>query len=123
MHELIENIDWVALITAAWTMVCIPIGKQIYEYLKTKKLDRYAEILYKEVVKAVKAVYETEVKDIKGTPELWTSEKQEEVKQIAKLKAIQALSNSAYQLLYEANEDFDTWLDSMIGTALYDIKH
>ena len=71
---------------------------------------------------AVKDVYETTVKDIKGTED-WTPEKQNEVKELAKTKAIQALSNSADQILKAANNDFSAWLDSLVGTALYDLKN
>ena len=105
-----------------WTVVLVPIGTQIYKYLQSKKLDKYAKVLYEEVVKAVKCVYETSVKDIKGT-DGWTKEKQQEVKELAKDKALQALTTAAYRSLKAANEDFDQYLDSLIGTALYDVKH
>lgn len=123
IKNLVSDIDWAAFIAAIWTIVCVPIGKQVYDYLKTKKLDKYAKILYDEVVKAVKAVWETEVKNIKDNPKIWTKAKQNEVKEIAKLKAVQAISNSAYKMLQEANDDFENWMDSMIETALYDLKH
>ena len=71
---------------------------------------------------AVKDVYETTVKDIKGTDE-WTDEKKNEVKEVAKTKAINALTTSAYQILKSANEDFEDYLDGLIGTALYDLKN
>ncbi len=122
MEEILQNIDWMALLSAVWTIVLVPIGKALYEWLKSKKLDGYAKILYEEVVKAVKDVYETTVKDIKGT-ELWTDEMKEQVKELAKTKAIQALSSIVYKTLKEANEDFEEYLDSLIGTALYDIKN
>ena len=122
MKDFLLNLDWMSLLTAIWTVICIPIGKQIYSYFKSKKLDKYADILYEEVKKAVKSVYETEVKDIKGTND-WTPTKQEEVKNVAKEKAIQALTTIAYKTLKEANSDFDAYLDSLIGTALYDVKH
>lgn len=122
MEEILQNIDWMSLLSAVWTVVLVPIGKQIYDWLKSKKLDKYGVILYDEVVKAVKSVYETTVKDIKGTDE-WTEEKQNEVKELAKTKAIQALSSIAYKSLKEANADFDEYLDSLVGTSLYDIKN
>ncbi len=122
MKELINNIDWMALLSAIWTIVLVPILTKIYSYLRDKKLDKYADILYGEVKKAVKSVYETEVKDIKGTDD-WTPAKQEEVKNVAKEKAIQALNTIVYKTLKEANTDFDSYLDSLIGTALYDVKH
>lgn len=122
MKEVFQNINWLELLSAIWTIVLVPILTKLYSYLKDKKLDKYADILYTEVKKAVKSVYETEVKDIKGTAD-WTPEKQAEVKAVAKEKAIQALNTIVYKSLKEANSDFDDYLDSLIGTALYDVKH
>lgn len=127
MKEVLSNIDWFQLITAIWTIVLLPIirniGKQIKDYVKAKQIDKYTNILYLNVVDAVKDVYETVVKDIKHNPELWTNEKQNEVKELAKTKAVTALTNSMYQVLKEANHDFEKYLDSLVGTALYDLKH
>ena len=122
MKEFLASLDWMTLISAIWTVVLVPIGTQIYKYLQSKKLDKYGVILYEEVKKAVKSVYETSVKDIKGTDD-WTEEKMDEVKELAKTKAIQALNSVVYQSLKAANEDFEDYLDSLIGTALYDVKH
>lgn len=122
MKEFLVNLDWMTLLSAIWTVILVPIGTQIYKYLKTKKLDKYALILYREVKNAVKSVYETEVKDIKGT-DAWTEDKMNEVKEIAKQKAIQALNQSVYKCLKEANSDFDDYLSSLIETSLYDLKH
>ena len=122
MKEFLASLDWVTLLSAIWTVILVPIGTQIYKYLKTKKLDKYALILYREVKNAVKSVYETEVKDIKGT-DAWTEDKMNEVKEIAKQKAIQALNQSVYKCLKEANSDFEDYLDSLITTSLYDLKH
>ena len=122
MKEVFQNINWLELLSAIWTIILVPILTKLYSYLKDKKLDKYANILYTEVKKAVKSVYETEVKDIKGTAD-WTPEKQAEVKAVAKEKAIQALNTIVYKSLKEANSDFENYLDSLIGTALYDVKH
>ena len=122
MKEFLASLDWMTLLSAIWTVILVPIGTQIYKYLKTKKLDKYALILYREVKNAVKSVYETEVKDIKGT-DTWTEDKMNEVKEIAKQKAIQALNQSVYKCLKEANSDFESYLDSLITTSLYDLKH
>lgn len=126
MKDVLMNIDIMQLLSAIWTIVLVPIITYlippIYKWMKSKQIDKYGVILYTEVVKAVKAVYETEVKDIKKTSD-WTVEKQNEVKELAKTKAVQALSNIAYNCLKEANSDFDEYLDSLIGTALYDVKH
>ena len=122
MKEFLASLDWMTLLSAIWTVILVPIGTQIYKYLKTKKLDKYALILYREVKNAVKSVYETEVKDIKGT-DAWTEDKMNEVTEIAKQKAIQALNQSVYKCLKEANSDFEDYLDSLITTSLYDLKH
>ena len=122
MKEVFQNINWWELLSAICTIVLVPILTRLHSYLRDKKLDKYADILYAEVKKAVKSVYETEVKDIKGTAD-WTPEKQAEVKEIAKQKAIQALNTIVYKSLKEANSDFEDYLDSLIGTALYDVKH
>lgn len=122
METIFQDINWVTLLSAVWTAVLVPIGGQIFEWLKSKKLDEYACILYDEVVKSVKSVYETTVKDIKGTEE-WNDETKESVKELAKTKAIQALSSIAYRSLKKANEDFESYLDSLIGSALYDVKN
>ena len=122
MKEFLASLDWMTPLSAIWTVILVPIGTQIYKYLKTKKLDKYALILYREVKNAVKSVYETEVKDIKGT-DAWTEDKMNEVKEIAKQKAIQALNQSVYKCLKEANSDFEDYLDSLITTSLYDLKH
>lgn len=127
MTEVLKGIDWNQAISTIWTIVLLPvityIGAEIKEYIKTKRIDKYTHILYKNVLDAVKDVYETVVKDIKGNPDLWTEDKQNEVKELAKTKAIAALTTSAYQTLKAANEDFENYLDSLIGTALYDMKN
>lgn len=127
MTEILKGIDWNQAISTIWTIVLLPvityIGAEIKEYAKTKRIDKYTHILYKNVSNAVKDVYETVVKDIKENPDLWTEDKQNEVKELAKTKAIAALTTSAYQTLKVANEDFENYLDSLIGTALYDMKN
>lgn len=121
-EEILQNIDWMSLLSVIWTVILVPIGRQIYDWFKSKKLDGYAKILYEEVVKAVKSVQNAIVDDLKGT-DGWTEEKMLEVKEIAKDKAIQALSSIAYRTLKEANEDFEEYLDSLVETALFDIKN
>lgn len=124
MEQILQNIDidWIALFSAIWTIILVPIGKQIYDWFKSKKLDGYAVILYEEVVKAVKSIQEVYVNDLKGT-DGWTEDKQNELKELAKDKATQALSSIAFRALKEANEDFEDYLDSLIGTALFDVKN
>lgn len=122
VENIVQNIDWIALMTTVWTVVLVPIGKAIYEWLKSKKLDKYADILYREVVNAVKGVHESIVKDIKGT-EGWDEETKAYVRELAKTKALQALTTTAYKCLKEANSDFEEYLDSLIDAALFDIKN
>lgn len=126
MNDVLANLNIMEVLTTIWAVILVPIltylWKQANKWMESKQIDKYGKILYEEVVKSVKCVYETEVKDIKKTSD-WTPEKQEEVKELAKLKAVQALSNAAYKCLKEANGDFDCYLDSLIGTALYDVKH
>lgn len=127
MTEVLKNVDWNQVIYTVWTVILLPvityIGAQINAYAEAKKIDKYTDILYQNVVNAVKDVYETVVKDIKGNPGLWTPEKQNEVKELAKSKAVSALTTSVFQALKAGNEDFDKYLDSLVGTALYDVKN
>lgn len=122
MENILQNIDWMSLIGVIWTGVCIPIGKAIYDWFKAHKLDKYADILYKEVKNAVKGVQESIVKDIKGT-EGWDDETKDYVRELAKTKAKQALTTTAYKCLKEANDDFEEYLDSLIDSAIFDIKN
>lgn len=125
MNELLANIDWMTLIQAIWTIVLIPIftwvGKQIHDYAKTKKIDKYTDMLYSAVEKVVKELYQTVVDNIKGTAD-WTPEKQAEIKDIAKTKIIAAITTDGYAFLKTVNTDFEDWLESLIEAALYDMK-
>lgn len=126
MNEVLANLNIMEVLSTIWTVILVPIltyaGKQVYIWMQSKQLDKYGRILYDEVVKAVKCIYQESVEDIKKTSD-WTPEKQQEVKELAKTKAIQALTNAAYKCLKEANGDFEDYLDSLVETALYDIKH
>lgn len=126
MKEILSQVDWLTVLSAIWTAILLPFGTKILtavnKWLEAKKLDKYGQILYDEVQKAVKAIYESVVKDIKGTDE-WTEDKQNEVRELAKTKVLQALPSLVYKVLSEANDDFYEYLDSLIDTALYDEKH
>ena len=126
MLEIIKSLDWNEIVVTIWTVILLPIltyaGNELRKWAKTKKIDKYTDILEKNVVNAVKDVYETIVKDVKGTDD-WTKEKQNEVKEIAKQKAINALTTSVYECLKVANTDFEDYLDSLVCTALFDIKN
>lgn len=126
MKDILNSLDWATILGVIWTAIILPIGTKILtsvnRWLEARKLDKYGQILYEEVKKAVKAVYESVVKDIKGTDE-WTEDKMNEVRELAKTKILQALPTIVYKVLSEANEDFGDYLDSLIDTALYDAKH
>lgn len=126
MKDILNSLDWATILGVIWTAIILPIGTKILtsvnRWLEARKLDKYGQILYDEVKKAVKAVYESVVKDIKGTDK-WTEDKMDEVRELAKTKILQALPTIVYKVLSEANEDFGDYLDSLIDTVLYDIKH
>lgn len=126
MKELLLSLDWNEVIITVWTAVILPvltyIGTEIRKYTEVKKISKYTDILQKNTVSVVKDVYETIVKEIKGTDE-WTEDKKDEIREIAKNKIIFALSTSAYECLKKSNEDFDEYLDSLIESSLYDIKN
>lgn len=122
--EFLQNIeiDWFTLLSTVWTIVLVPIGKAIYDWLKSKRLDKYGKILYEEVLNAVKSVQNAVVDNVKGT-EGWDEETKEMVRELAKTKAKQALSTSVIKCLQQANDDFELYLDSLVDTALFDIKN
>lgn len=126
MKDVLSSLDWATILGVVWTAIILPIGTKILttvnKWLEARKLDKYGQILYEEVKKAVKSVYESVVKDIKGTDD-WTEEKMVEVRELAKTKILQALPMIIYKTLNEANGDFYDYLDSLIDTALYDEKH
>lgn len=125
MNEVLKGIDWSQAISTLWTVILLPIityiGTQAANYAKAKKIDKYTDILYQNVVDAVKDVYQAYVENIKGTAD-WDNETKESMKELAKTKTIHALTTSIYQALKTANNDFDKYLDSLIETAIYDLK-
>lgn len=126
MSEFLSNIDWNELIITIWTVILLPLltyaGNEFRQWAKSKKIDKYTDILEKNVVNAVKDVHQTIVKYIKGT-EGWDEETKEYVKEVAKQKAIHALSNSVYECLKTANTDFEEYIDSLVESSLFDIKN
>lgn len=127
MKEILQTIDWMQVISILWSAVLLPVltyvGTQAADYAKAKRIDQYTDILYQHTVDAVKDIYETIVKDIKHQSDLWTEEKKREVKELAKSKAKNALTSSAYQALKAANPDFEEYLDGLVGSVLYDLKN
>lgn len=126
MTDFLMSLDWAEVLMTLWSCVLLPafgyVGNEIRVWAKSRKIDKYTDILEKNVMTAVKDVYQTLVINLKGTDD-WTKEKMAEVKEIAKQKAIQALSNAAYETLKQANEDFESQIDSLIESSLYDLKY
>lgn len=126
MKELLMNIDWMELFQAIWTIVLVPVftwvGKEIHDFAKARKIEKYTDMLYDAVSKVVKEMYQTVVNNIKDTED-WTPERQEEIKEIAKTKVIQAITTDGYKFLRTVNQDFELWLESLIEAAIFDEKH
>ncbi len=126
MKELLMNIDWMELFQAIWTIVLVPVftwvGKEIHDFAKARKIEKYTDMLYDAVSKVVKEMYQTVVNNIKDTED-WTPERQEEIKEIAKTKVIQAITTDGYKFLRTVNQDFELWLKSLIEAAIFDEKH
>lgn len=126
MNELINNIDWINLLSAIWTIILVPTftwtGKQLHDWAKTKKISKYTDMLYDAVENVVKELYQTVVSNIKNTED-WTPAKQAEIKEIAKTKIIAAITTDGYNFLRAVNNDFEVWLESLIEASLYDLKN
>lgn len=126
MTHLSNSLDWNQVILTIWTVVLLPvityIGNELKQYAEARKIDNYNEILQKSVMSVVKDVYETEVKNIKGT-DAWTDEQKEKARSIAKNKIIFALPASAYNCLKSENPDFNEYVYSLIEASLFDLKN
>lgn len=126
MTHLSNILDWNQVILTIWTVVLLPvityIGNELKQYAEARKIDNYNEILQKSVMSVVKDVYETEVKNIKGT-DAWTDEQKEKARSIAKNKIIFALPASAYNCLKSENPDFNEYVYSLIEASLFDLKN
>lgn len=129
MNQVLPAIDWNAaaasVLNAVWTIILIPLIREMWsefsKWAKYRRIDAYTDILKQNVTAAVKDIYETAVKEIKGTDQ-WTPEKQREVKEMARQKAIQSLTLAGFQILKEAHGNLETIIDSYIETTLYDLK-
>lgn len=126
MVKILENYEqykWI--IDIVWTAILLPLftyaWSQFSEYAKSKKMDKYVDLLKDGIENAVKDVQSTYVEKKKNT-ENWDEAAKAEALQLAKDKAIFALSDSAYKALKLANEDFDAYLETLIEAKLYDLK-
>lgn len=77
MSNLLKSLDWMQLIQTIWTVVLVPIfgwaGKELHDWAKARKIEKYTDMLYAAVAKVVKEMYQTVVNSIKGTAD-WTPE-------------------------------------------------
>jgi len=125
MSAFLATIDWAQIISVIWTAVLVPflvfVKNKIEDWSKLHKVEKYSALLEKAIEDVVRDVQGTLVDEIKGTEE-WTPEKIEEIKSIAWNKAIASMTYEGYQLLSELNEDFDTYVQTIIEAKLYDLK-
>lgn len=126
MHDMLVKIDWMGLVSAVWTIVLVPVlgwaGKELHTWARARNISKYTDMLYIAAAKVVKEMYQTVVGSIKNTED-WTPEKQAEIKELAKIKIIAAITTDGYKILRAANSDFENWLESLIEAAIYDEKH
>jgi len=126
VKNVTDYINYSEILSTIWTIIFIPIltwtVNAIGNNVKDRKIDQYQKILYVEVKKSVKSVYENYVKHIKGTDQ-WTDESKQYVEDLAKTKTLQALPSKMIKALKDANPDLDSYIHSLIHTALYDLKH
>lgn len=126
MKEILAQINWVEVLAFIWSAIILPIlayvGKAIKQWLDSKKLGKYGDMLKVSTEVAVKEVYQTLVNELKGT-DAWTKEKQDEVKAIAKQKAVQGISNGVYDTLTALNGDLNDYLDNLIEASIYELKN
>ena len=89
MDELLKNIDWMQVLSVLWTVVLLPvlgyIKVKFEEWMKVRNLEKYSDRLINAVDNVVKDMYETVVKEIKGT-ENWNEETQKEILETEKTK-------------------------------------
>ena len=70
MSEIIKSLDWNELLITIWTVILLPLltyaGNEFRQWAKAKKIDKYTDILEKNVYKGVDAtrIEEAIAKDI-----------------------------------------------------------
>ena len=121
MKEFLLSIDWVKV----WELVAFPVLAYLLhlldDHMKTTKYNNLYYIVKKLAVSAVKDVWEFYVKEIKDTDE-WTEEAKARAKEMAIQEIIKGLSDAAYKLLKEYNQDFEGYLGNAVEDALYDVR-
>lgn len=125
MSAFLATVDWVQVVSVIWTVVLVPfivfVRNKIEDWSKLHKVEKYSALLEKAIEDVVRDVQGTLVDGIKGTEE-WTPEKIEEIKSIAWNKAVASMTYEGYQLLSGLNDDFDTYIQTIIEAKLYDLK-
>lgn len=126
MDELLKNIDWMQVLSVLWTVVLLPvlgyIKVKFEEWMKVRNLEKYSDRLINAVDNVVKDMYETVVKEIKGT-ENWNEETQKEILETAKTKIKVSLTIEGCNFLEEVYEDLEAWIATLIEAKLYDLKN
>lgn len=121
MKEFLASIDLVQI----WRLIAFPILiyllKLLDNYMTHTKYSHIYQIVKELAKAAVKDVWEYYVKEIKDTDE-WTEEAKEKAKEMAIQEIIKGLSNDAYTLLKQYNQDFEGYLSNAVESALYDIR-
>ena len=110
MDELLKNIDWMQILSVLWTVILLPILGYIKvkfeEWMKVRNLEKYSDRLINAVDNVAKDMYETVVKEIKGT-ENWNEETQKEILKTAKTKIKVALTIEGCNFVEEVDEDLE----------------
>ena len=121
MKEFLASIDLVQI----WRLIAFPVLIYLLtlldNYMTHTKYNHIYQIVKELAKAAVKDVWEFYVKEIKDTDE-WTDEAKIRAKEMAINEIINGLSNSAYTLLKEYNQDFEGYLGNAVESALYDLR-
>ena len=121
MKEFLASIDLVQI----WRLIAFPVLiyllKLLDNYMTHTKYNHIYQIVKELAKAAVKDVWEYYVKEIKDTDE-WTDENKGKAKEMAIQEIIKGLSNDAYTLLKQYNQDFEGYLSNAVESALYDIR-
>lgn len=131
-EQILNSIDFPAVIGALITAVLIPVIKKSYDlfraFVDAKKTEVYAKVendtvtfwldrLDAEIDKAVVSTNQTMVDSLKNMGE-FTQDKWMEAYEKTKNAALSALSESALNILQSVVGDFDTYVDTRIQASV-----
>jgi hypothetical protein len=121
MKDFLASIDLVQI----WRLIAFPVLiyllKLLDNYMTHTKYNHIYQIVKELAKAAVKDVWEYYVKEIKDTDE-WTEENKGKAKEMAIQEIVKGLSNEAYTLLKQYNQDFEGYLANAVESALYDVR-